>query len=76
MGSSVTDTESKDKILENLKRAMRALPDNQHLVLVMFYLENYSIREMSEILSIPAGTVKSRLFHAREQLKKIINHEK
>lgn len=37
----------------------------------MFYLDGIKVREMAAILSIPEGTVKSRLFHAREHLKSI-----
>lgn len=65
-----------DIILERkarIKMALNELPQSQRIVLKMFYLENYSIKEVSEILEISTGTVKSRLFNAREHLKKIIN---
>jgi RNA polymerase sigma-70 factor (ECF subfamily) len=58
---------------------MEELPEVQKMVLHLFYLEEFSIREIGEILQVPIGTVKSRLFKAREQLKlnlKPGNHEK
>ena len=39
-------------------------------VIVLFYLEELSVEEISDILSIPPGTVKSRLYYARKQLRK------
>ncbi|GAB5408121.1 MAG: sigma-70 family RNA polymerase sigma factor [Balneolaceae bacterium] len=53
--------------------AIKRLPYTQRVVLSMFYLENYSVKEISEILVISAGTVKSRLYNAREHLKEIFN---
>lgn len=58
--------------LNKMKIAINDLPQAQRLVLSMFYLENQSIKEISEILGISLGTVKSRLFTAREHLKEIL----
>ncbi len=49
---------------------LQGLPEDQKIVLTLFYLKDYNISEISEILGIPQGTVKSRLFNAREHLKK------
>lgn len=57
---------------QKLKEAILELVPTQSIVLSMFYLDNYSINEISEILKISEGTVKSRLFNAREHLKKIL----
>lgn len=38
-------------------------------MLAMFYYEDMSIREISELMAIPEGTVKSRLHHARERFR-------
>jgi RNA polymerase sigma-70 factor (ECF subfamily) len=53
--------------------AMQQLPATQKMVLNMFYQEHLSLKEISEVLNITEGTVKSRLFYAREKLKNIIN---
>jgi RNA polymerase sigma-70 factor (ECF subfamily) len=39
-------------------------------------MEEYSLKEIGAILEIPTGTVKSRLYHAREKLKTIIKEMK
>lgn len=56
-------------------RALHDLPDKQQIVLKLFYLESYSINEISKLLKVSKGTVKSRLFYAREKLKLIIKHK-
>jgi len=56
----------------NLRRAIKQLNPDQRNVLTLFYLEGYTIQEISEILSLSKGTIKSRLFYARESLKKVI----
>lgn len=74
-----TEEDALDIILERkarLKLAIKGLPHSQRIVLTMFYLENYSVQEISEVLRISAGTVKSRLFNAREHLKEIFNPNK
>ncbi|TSE08547.1 RNA polymerase sigma factor [Aquimarina algiphila] len=57
-----------------LKKSIKKLPHNQQLVLHLFYLEEYSIKQISEIINVSAGTVKSRLFNAREKLKLILKN--
>lgn len=56
----------------SLNKAIASLAENQQIVLRLFYTEDYSLHEISGILGISIGTVKSRLFHAREKLKKTL----
>lgn len=58
--------------IQRLKITIQVLPKDQQTVLRLFYTEEYSLKEISEILEISVGTVKSRLFHAREKLKTIL----
>ncbi|NNK61050.1 MAG: sigma-70 family RNA polymerase sigma factor [Flavobacteriaceae bacterium] len=53
----------------NLLEAIGSLPIQQQQVIKLFYTENYSIKEIGNLLDISVGTTKSRLFHAREKLK-------
>ncbi len=56
--------------------AIKKLPENQQIILRLFYVEEYTILEISNILNISKGTVKSRLFYAREKLKSILKNKK
>jgi RNA polymerase sigma-70 factor (ECF subfamily) len=47
----------------------------QRLILTWFYLEEMSVGEIADVLSIPAGTVKSRLFNARKALRHRLEEE-
>ena len=49
---------------------------NQRLILTWFYLEEMSCRDIAEALSIPTGTVKSRLHHARTALRGCLEEER
>lgn len=48
------------------------LSENSRDVLLLKYKENFSIEEISEILDLPSGTVKSRLYYARVELTKVL----
>jgi len=61
-----------DKRLDIIKIAIRELPTLQQDILRLFYLEEQSLAEISSTLKISKGTVKSRLFYAREKLKTIL----
>jgi RNA polymerase sigma-70 factor, ECF subfamily len=45
------------------------LPKDQSEALHLVYFEGSSVEEVGEVQSIPSGTVKTRLFHARKKLK-------
>jgi len=53
-----------------LQEALLSLPIQQRLVIVLYYLNDLSLHEISDILDIPTGTVKSRLHYGRITLKK------
>jgi RNA polymerase sigma-70 factor (ECF subfamily) len=55
--------------VRRVRDGLRRLEPDQRLVLTCYYLEEMSVREIADALSIPEGTVKSRLFHARRALK-------
>ena len=54
---------------EHLWNAIEALPDKLRLVVVLAGIEGHDMHEVSALLDVPEGTVKSRLFLARKQLK-------
>lgn len=51
------------------------LSEEQKLVIILFYYDEYSLKDISKILDIPEGTVKSRLSKAREILKEKLEKE-
>ena len=57
---------------DQVQREVVALPLQQRVVVVLYYLNDLSLQEISEILDVPIGTVKSRLHYGRKALKKNI----
>jgi len=55
--------------LAALAAALDGLPLIERDVLALFYLEELTLDELSDVLAIPIGTVKSRLFRARRLLR-------
>lgn len=49
--------------------AIDALPEKLRVVVILSGIEGHDVREVARLLSIPDGTVKSRLFLARQRLK-------
>jgi RNA polymerase sigma-70 factor (ECF subfamily) len=54
----------------DLAMAIRTLPPMHRAVVHLFYREDLSVEEIATVLDVPAGTVKSRLHHAREALRR------
>lgn len=53
----------------DLYRAVNALKDELKLPIVLYYAEDFSIREIAEILGVSEGAVQKRLARARGKLK-------
>jgi RNA polymerase sigma-70 factor (ECF subfamily) len=51
------------------------LPLAQRSALLLHVLGEFSLGEIAEISAVPVGTVKSRLFHAKRALRKLIEEE-
>ena len=73
--NNIKDSKTPEKILNSKQRqkailkAVDNLPKKMKDVIVMFEFEQKSYDEISQKLGVPIGTVKSRLFCAREILK-------
>lgn len=59
----------------DLQTTLELLEENLRTVTVLYYYNDLSISEISDILNIPKGTVKSRVFRAREKLYEILSKE-
>lgn len=56
--------------------ALKGLDDSHRLVIVLFYYEGYSIREIAEITGIKEGTIKSRMHNGKMRLKEAMGNER
>ena len=58
--------------IEDLCKAVDALPDNYRIVVVLSDVEGFSYQEIAETLAVPVGTVRSRLARGRSLLQKAL----
>lgn len=58
-----------------LYTAIGQLPERIRLVVVLHYIEGYTVEEIKGILRLPAGTVKSRLSRGRVLLRTALNEQ-
>jgi len=59
---------------EYIHKEISALPPKYRFVIMLRYMEEFAVKEISQILDIPIGTVKTRLHRGREVLRKRIHH--
>ncbi|MCA3014868.1 MAG: sigma-70 family RNA polymerase sigma factor [Myxococcaceae bacterium] len=57
---------------EDVLAAIDALPIDFRLVVILADLQEFSYKEIADILDVPVGTVMSRLFRGRRQLEKVL----
>jgi RNA polymerase sigma-70 factor (ECF subfamily) len=58
------------ELQEAIQKEMMQLPPKYRSVIVLKYMEDLSLKEISEILNIPVATVKTRVHRGREALRK------
>jgi RNA polymerase sigma-70 factor, ECF subfamily len=71
---ATTDPSASRKMVE-LDRALARLPMEQRQVILLVGLEGMSYEDTAEILSIPIGTVRSRLSRGRDALRELLDME-
>lgn len=59
-----SDEVTKDETARRVREIIAEMPENLRGILILAYFEQFSYKHMAEILSIPIGTVKSRLHTA------------
>lgn len=60
---------------EALHKAVMELPQKLRLVVILYYIDGFSLKETAHALSIPVGTVKSRLNQAKSKLRVKLERE-
>lgn len=59
-----------------IQKAIASLSFEHRVVIVLFYLDNFSLNEIAYILDCPVGTVKSRLHYARRNLRRKLERDR
>ncbi|HDL18381.1 MAG TPA: sigma-70 family RNA polymerase sigma factor [Bacteroidetes bacterium] len=62
----------KKQVADRLWQAINELPANEKEIIVLREFQGFSYQELADLLSIPIGTVMSRLYHARKHLAKAL----
>jgi len=57
-----------------LRDAIAALPQKYRAVVTLYHLQGRQYEEIATVLQIPIGTVKTHLFRAKEQLRRMLSH--
>ena len=55
-----------------LRAAIEALPEKYRSVITLFHLQGKQYEEIASVLGLPMGTVKTHLFRAKEQLRRLL----
>jgi RNA polymerase sigma-70 factor (ECF subfamily) len=64
------DTMALAEEIDALHEELGQLPLLEREVLTLFYLRELTLAELADVLAVPLGTIKSRLFRARNTLRR------
>ena len=67
--ASIDDSTAERERAARLWAAIDELPEKLRLVVILAGIEGHDMKEVASLLDVPEGTVKSRLFVARKQLR-------
>jgi len=71
-GPDASELAARRELAERLEAAIAELPDEYRLVVTLRHVEGLSYEEIAAALDAPLGTVKVRLFRARERLRRLL----
>ena len=58
---------------QRLRTAIDALPEKYRTVITLYHLQGRQYEEIAQVLGLPMGTVKTHLFRAKEQLRRLLS---
>jgi len=67
--TEAVENRSSEKMLEAIFNELDKMDESHKTAFLLKYREGFSLEEISEIMDLPIGTVKSRLFYARKKLQ-------
>lgn len=74
--ASSLDRVIQEEEAERIMAAVRSLPVKLKTVVVLYYYDSFSVKEIAKLLQIMEGTVKSRLHAARRRIKATLQDNK
>jgi RNA polymerase sigma-70 factor (ECF subfamily) len=63
-------------LARDLRGYLAQLPEARRVVLVLRHMLDYSIEEIAEVTEVSPNTIKDRLLHARQQLRRLIRRDR
>ena len=69
LSPGLAGVQAREQELDLLLRAMRKIPLNAQILLELYYWEKLTAREISEVLGIPEGTVRTRIRDAKQHVE-------
>ena len=75
LDETVTGTDAPSEGKSLLLSAVQALPETYSSVIHLYYYEGYSIKEIANLLGLPAATVGTRLARGRDRLRQLLKEE-
>lgn len=60
---------------EHIRRCVAKLPERYHQIITLYYLKGVAYEEIAQVMEVPMGTLKTWMFRARKQLRKIVEKE-
>lgn len=72
--SAISGIETRD-LMEKISETLSRLPGKYSVMITMFYLQELSYSEISEVMQMPVGTVKTHLFRGRAMLQKEVQKD-
>ncbi len=64
------------QLIQKIERVINKLPLNLKELFILRYINELSYKEIAQIKNIPIGTVKNKIFRAKEKIKLLIEKEK
>jgi RNA polymerase sigma-70 factor (ECF subfamily) len=63
------------ELRDRLEKAIARLPENQRLLIAAHYLRDVQYEDLAETFKLPLGTVKTQLYRAKRQLRRLLETE-
>ena len=59
----------------NMQKLLKCLNDNEKIVIMLYYNDDFTTKEISNILKEPEGTIKSRICRAKNKIKEYVKEK-